>query len=123
METNNTDVYEVEKNWLETEEQNLQSNTPQQYEKLPALKMEENKIYKLQIDFSKPFEKWNGENKGKPVVKAIIPLMHENIRKNFWLNVRNPLYRTIVTLGRENKTEITLMQIGNQSNTKYVVVK
>ena len=110
-------------NWLQEENKTLQQNIPTQYEKLPSLKLEENKVTELTIDFSKPFEKWTGDQSGKSKTKAIIPVTENNERKIFWLNVRNPVYREIIKLGAEGKNTLKIMATGTQQNTKYILVK
>ena|SRR3989304_3307267 len=110
--------------WTQQEMETLGVQQETIYEKLPALKLQENKVTELVIDFSKKFEKYEALNDNKEkVVKAIIPVLYNGIRHNFWLNKKNPLYRELLTLG-EGKDSVTvkIMQTGNQKNTKYIVV-
>lgn len=112
--------------WLDEEakELNTQNNAGTTYEKLPALKLSENVVAEIKIDFSKPFQKWNTTNtKGQPITKAILPVEHEGEKKIFWVNVRNPIYSELVTLGRAGFSTIKITQIGTQAATRYVILK
>jgi hypothetical protein len=110
--------------WTDSEMKEL-SNNPTNYEKRPALKLEENKLTEIVIDVSKPFEKYNTTNKkGDAVIKAIIPVLHNGEKKYWWLNKKNPTYREIVTMAK-GKTSVVLkvIQTGKQENTKYAIVQ
>lgn len=110
-------------NWLEAESDNLNQNT-NFGEKLPAFKfVEETKVYEFEIDFSKPFAKWSEESNGKPVNKAIIPILFEGKRMVWWLNKKNPAYQTIIKLGKDGQKVFKFMRIGSQNATRYVLVK
>lgn len=120
-----TDTQTTNTNWLEVESESLGSNTAYG-EKLPALKFEEeNKVYEITIDFSKPFNKYTDEttNPQKKVVKAIIPVVKEGIKCNWWLNVKNPSYKLVIDAGKTGQTVFKIMRTGSQANTKYVFVK
>lgn len=108
-------------NWLNDEAKKFISNTT--YEELPSLKLQPNVVAELEIDFSKPFEQWVGENNGKPVTKKIIPVTLSGTRMVWWLNVKNPIYKEIIQAGMNNQTKIKVLQTGSQANTKYVLVK
>jgi hypothetical protein len=115
--TKQTDLTWLEQEALQTEQQ---SNFPQ----IPSMKFEENKIAEITIDFSNPFQKWNTTSmNNKPITKALIPIEHEGIKKIWWLNVQNPLWREIIHQGREGITRFKVLQTGNQANTKYVLIK
>lgn len=108
--------------WLEEEaKQTTQTSAP--FDKLPAMKLEENKIAEIEIDFGKPFQKYNTENNGKAITKAIIPVKHEGISKNFWCNVKNPIYHELIEAGRNGQQKFKILQTGNRENTKYILVK
>lgn len=93
-------------------------------EKLPSLKMEVGKITTFSVDFSNPFAKWEGDDKkGGKVKKAIIPVMYQGKPHNFWLNVKNPLYRQIVDAGLKGITTFRVIQTGTQAETKYTLVE
>ena len=108
--------------WLKEEE--AQCSTQKEFEKYPALKLEDRKMVEIDIDFSKPFEKWNTtDSKGKQVTKAIIPVMHNGERKTFWLNIKNPIYRDIIRGGRVSNTRFKILRTGQQQDTKFVIVE
>jgi len=118
-------AYEVNKmeeqitNWLEEEEKNLQE--PKEFETLPSLVLEENKVVEFEVDFSNPFEQWQDTANG--VIKKIIPVVHEGERKNFWLNVKNPTYREIIVAGKLGTTKFKVMRTGQKKDTKYNIIK
>jgi len=112
---------QVDKNWLANEKEELNKQTSFTGEKLPALQFEENKIVDFSVDFSKPFDVYDDvENK---CVKAIIPVIYKDEKKVLWLNKKNPLYKDLIHLGVEGKTEFKVMQIGTGRNTKYTLIK
>jgi hypothetical protein len=115
METQN------ETNWLNEEVKTLSQHAD--YEELPSLKLTPNVVTEITIDFSKPFEKWEGENNGKPVIKKIIPVSVNGTKMNWWLNVKNPFYKEVLTAGINKQSSIKVLQTGTQQNTKYVLVK
>lgn len=108
-------------NWLDEEVKTFAQHT--EYEELPSLKLTQNVVTEITIDFSKPFEKWVGDNNGIPVTKKIIPCSVNGTRFNWWLNVKNPVYKEVIMAGKENRNVIKVLQTGNQANTKYVLVK
>lgn len=114
------DVPNTQTNWLEEEASNVGMNT-EGGERLPTLKFEENKIVEFTVDFSNPFGTWIDSDKN--VTKAIIPVTHKGEKKNLWLNKKNPLYAELVHKGREGQTTFKVIQVGNQSNTKYNLVE
>ena len=118
MEQNNQQTIE----WIDVELAELAkhpSNTS--FEKLPALQLEEQKITTITVDFLKPFSVWEDRETG--VVKKIIPVLHNNERKVFWLNVRNPVYREIVEAGKKGQNVFKILRTGQQKNTKYAIIR
>jgi len=109
--------------WLDNEIEATGANNSGNYEKLPSLKLVENKITNFEIDFSKPFDKWNTINNGKEVTKAIIPVKHEGERKSWWVNLKNPIYKDIIKLGKKGQTKFKIMQTGSQATTRYILVE
>ena len=107
--------------WLNEEAKQLKTHTD--YEELPSLKLTPNVITEVTIDFSKPFEKWVGDNNGKPVTKKIVPVAVNGVKMNWWLNIKNPVYSDIIKLGSEGQKAFKVLQTGTQANTKYVLVK
>ena len=118
-----TEQTETEKNWLDEEVEQLSNEKHGDFEELPSLKLVENEITEVGIDISKPFQRWEGENNNKPVVKKIIPLLCNDVRMNWWLNVKNPVYAGIVNGCKAGQTKYKILQTGNQQSTKYVIVK
>lgn len=111
-QTNTTD-------WLAKEEETFKQSQTKEYEKLPPLKLVQDDIAEFDIDFSKPFEKWEDtENK---VMKAIIPCMQNNQKCLWWLNIKNPVYKEIIRSGREGKTHFKILQTGTKKETKYKI--
>jgi hypothetical protein len=108
-------------NWLESEAELITKNN--NLEKLPSLKLTQNVITEITIDFFKPFDKWEGlDAKGNSVVKKIIPVFVAGTKMNFWLNVKNPLYNKIIQAGNKGQVVFKILQTGTQANTKYVLV-
>ena len=62
-----------EQNWLDQEQKELEQTSTFDGEMLPALKLEEKKVTGIEIDFSKPFEKWTSP---EGTVKKIIPILY-----------------------------------------------
>lgn len=113
---------ETQPNWLEQEVKELSNQS--NIEKHEPMKFEENSIMDVELDFSKPFQKWHDKNaKGVEVTKYIIPVKHAGQIKNWWLNVKNPITREILAAGLKGQTKFKILQTGNQANTKYVLVK
>jgi len=109
------------KSWLDEEAE--QFTDDRDFEELPSLKLQPNEVTEIEIDFSEEFHKWQGEQGGKTIVKKIIPILFGGIRMNWWLNVKNPIYKEIIDLGRTGQKVFKILQTGTQANTKYVLVK
>ena len=113
--------------WIEKEKQELGAQTETVFERLPALKLAENVITEITIDFSNKFQVYADKDmKGNPVTKAIIPVLEAGVKKNWWLNKKNPAYRQLLDLGKEARNGALIVKIlrtGQQANTKYVIVK
>lgn len=108
-------------NWLNEEAKTLITHA--EYEELPSLKLTPNVVIEITIDFSKPFGRWDGENNGKPVTKKIVPVTVGGTKMNWWLNVKNPIYKEVIIAGTNGQNTIKVMQTGTQQNTKYILVK
>jgi len=114
---------EVQKsNWLEQEIENTKTQSFDG-ERLPALKLEESKIASIEIDFSKPFDKWEQVEDGKTTIKKIIPVTFKGEKLVWWLNVRNPIYNQILQKGMQGQTQFKILQTGTQKNTKYTLIE
>ncbi len=108
-----------ELNWLDEEIKQTQHPT---YEQVPSLKMQPNKLVEIEIDFSRPFQKWTGTQGSKQVTKAIIPVVYNGEKLNFWLNVLNPLYGDLCEKGRQGIKKFKIIQTGIQDATRYNLV-
>lgn len=109
-------------NWLDDEAAKL--TQPTDFEKLPALKLTPNVVTEIDVDISKPFQEWIGDDtKGKTVTKKLIPVNVAGTRMLWWLNKANPLYREIINGCKAGTTKFKVLQTGTQANTKYVLVK
>lgn len=111
-EANNT-------NWLDSELQETQAPLP--YDKRPALKLQPNKMVELEVDFSKPFYKW--EDRIHKSVKAVIPVLVNGEKLSFWVNVKNPIYRQLCEKGKAGITKVKIIQTGSQAETRYNLVE
>lgn len=122
--TNEIKEQQIEQtNWIDEEVKNLgESKT---FEKIPSVVFVENKTTKLEIDFSKPFEKWSGANSTNSgdVTKAIIPCIQDGVLKNWWLNVKNPVYGEIIRKAKTGVREFTIIQIGSKQSTQYKIIE
>ena len=114
------------KSWLEEEERNLSSQGT--FDKLPTPVFEDGKITAVEVDISKPFEKWTDMETKK--TKAIIPCMSvidgKLQRANWWLNVKNPVYKEVIHKAREAQGTILSLKIfqsGKGEKTTYSLVK
>ena len=114
-QTQNTNINE----WIKTEIEEAKKNTISG-ERLPSLVLEENKITMFTVDVSKPFEKWIDSTDN--TVKKILPVTHEGVKKNFWLNTKNPLYSKMLDLILGGKTEFKVLRTGKLKETKYNLV-
>lgn len=114
---------DTQKTWIEMEADSLGSSATG--ERLPAMKfLEENKVEEIEVNFSKPFDKYTDTtNTQKNVVKALIPVTHNNEKKIWWLNKKNPAYQEILKAGKANQTKFKIMRTGAGASTKYVFVK
>lgn len=103
--------------WLAKEEETFANTAPQEYEVLPSIKLVQDDIIEIEIDFSKPFDKWDDEvNK---VIKAKIPIVQDGEKRLWWLNIKNPVYIEIIRAGRQGQTKFKILQTGTKRDTKY----
>jgi len=107
--------------WLKQEAEQI--NVHDDYDELPSLQFEENKITTFDVDFSEPFNKWSGKQGNKDVTKAIIPVTEKGEKKNLWLNLKNPLYGSIVRHGSNGQITFKVMQVGSKADTKYNIIE
>lgn len=111
--------------WKEQEIGELGAKTEGVFEKLPALKFEENKVTELTLDLSqKPDTYDTVDQKSNPVKKAILKVLCNGQKMNWWLNKKNPIYREILELGKgKANLMLKIMQVGKGATTKYLIVK
>ena len=120
IEKTKTEATLEESNWLKSELEEV-SKTSFDGEQKPALKLEENKIVKMTIDFSEPFKKWIDSEEG--TVKKIVPVRVGSADFVWWLNVKNPIYGDIIKKGSKGQTEFKVLQTGNKQTTRYTIVE
>jgi len=108
-------------NWIASEVESLKPT--KDFEEKPSLQLKPGVIAEIKIDFTKPFEVWNGEQGGKTITKKIVPVTFEGASLNWWLNVKNPIYRELMVLAKEGQTAFKILQSGEKANTRYVLVK
>ena len=112
METQTTNT-----DWLAKEIETFKDTQPKEYVKLPSIKLVQDDIVEIDIDFSQPFQKWYDES--NKVMKAIIPVTQDNEKRLWWLNIKNPTYPDIIRAGKEGKTHFKVLQVGTNKETKY----
>lgn len=106
-------------NWLEEELEQTKSSSFDN-ERLPALKLEENKIALIEIDFITPFDTWKSDD---GAVKKIIPVTFKGEKLVWWLNVRNPIYHQLLQRGLKGQKIFKVLQTGNKNTTKYTLIE
>lgn len=119
-QTKETENTEEQKNWLAEELEEVKTSSFDG-EKKPALKLEENKICEIIVDFSEPFQKWEDKENGS--VKKIIPVRVGEVDLVWWLNVKNPIYHQIIEAGARGQTKFKILQTGSQKSTKYTLIE
>ena len=112
METQTT-----QDDWLAKEEATFENTKPKDYIKLPSIKLVQDDIVELDIDFSNPFEKWTDTESN--TMKAIMPITQDNEKRLWWLNIKNPVYIEIIRAGRTGQTHFKILQTGTKQDTKY----
>jgi hypothetical protein len=109
-------------NWLDTELDSLISSNETAANYPESLKLIENKITEVEIDFSKPFEK--KPNKMNPNTKQVlIPCKVLDKSYTFWLNVANPLYSELLKQAKAGKNKLKILRTGKQKDTRYTIVE
>lgn len=114
--------------FFKREIEELESN---QSTKLPTMNFPVDKVTKVMIDIAFPWQKYEEDSDkfGNSSIKKIIPVYHDNQMKNWWLNVKNPIYKEIVLRAAEQMKEgkqsfeIEIFRTGERQNTRYRVVK
>ena len=111
------DTQTTSTDWLAKEEETFTQSKPKDYEELPSIQLVQDDIVEIDIDFSKPFQKWHDVK--NDVMKAIIPVTQDTKRRLWWLNIKNPVYAEIIRAGRTGQTHFKILQIGTAKLTKY----
>jgi len=111
---------EEQNNWLKQEVEELKESAFDG-ERKPALKLEENKIKEIVIDFSEPFQSWKDNENN--TTKKIVPCKVGTEEFVWWINMKNPIYHQIVDKGLEGQTKFKVLQTGNQNKTRYTLVE
>ena len=109
-----------QQDWIAAELAKLQEERPN-IEQVEGLKMVENKLYEIDVDVSKPWEKWIDNTNG--VVKKIIPVMFEDKPYNFWLNTANPLYKALLERCQTGQTVFKITRTGKAKDTRYNILE
>ena len=115
---------QTELNNIEEQLKELKDNKTTGQDRAPALQMEPNKIYDIEVDFSKKFEKW--EDKTNKAIKVILPITltvgTTTAKMVFFLNVKNPLYSDILKAGKEGQKRFKICRTGTKAETRYAIV-
>lgn len=113
----------VDVKWLEDEQKELDQNWFKPLDKKPALKMEENKLYEIELVNGAEWRKYIDPNDANRI-KKIIPVIHEGVEKVFFLSTANPLYKDLVTAAfKEGQRKFKIIRIGQAKGTRYKIVK
>lgn len=107
--------------WLIETEEKLGEDTEFKGEKLPSLIFEEKRSTHFEIDFSEEFQEW--EDNVNHCFKAIIPITHEGVKKNWWINKKNPVYKDVIRQGRTGKTKFEIFRTGSKQDTRFTIVE
>lgn len=108
-------------NWIEKELSKIEAEGVQFGERLPSLKLEENKVYEIKILVDKPFNDWLDPI--SRVLKKIVPVMHEGEKKNFWVSTKNPIYKELLKKCKEGQLDLKLIRVGQGKATRYKIIQ
>ena len=113
---------EEQSNWLDLELNSLIEHNETATNFPESLKLIENKITEVEIDFTKPFEK--KPNKMNPNTKQVlIPCKVGDKSYTFWLNINNPLYGELLKQAKAGKSKFKILRTGKQKDTRYNLVE
>ena len=91
---------------------------------LATMKFEEGKSITVILDASEPWEEYTqADDTGKEVTKRIIPVMHDGERKNWWLNIKNPIYKEVCEQCLNGNRTVKVFRTGKNNDTRYNLVK
>jgi hypothetical protein len=109
-------------NWLDKEQQSFASKDEKVYEQLPSLVLSPEKDVSIEVDFSNPFHKWTDDSNPKKIkTKAIIPVIVDNKKHNWWLNVKNPAYAELIKYATKGIKNFSIHQTGKLDKTQYKI--
>lgn len=109
-----------EMSWIDAEIADLNEKGIATEEQKPSLKMVENKIYEIEIDYTKPWPKW--QDPVSKTVKKIIPCKFEGKDYSYWLNCANPIYSDLLKKGKTGQRKFKIIRIGQAKATRYKLV-
>jgi hypothetical protein len=105
--------------WIKQELKDTKENN--NFDRLPGLVLEDKKITEIIIDFDKSFESWQDET--NKTVKKMIPCTHGGVKKVFWLNCANPIYKELLLLGKAGQKTFKILRTGLQKDTRFTIIK
>jgi len=124
VKTNEEIQQEQSKDWIKEELANVQDSYDGVV--LESFKPRENTQETIMVDISEPWRKWTSED---GVVKKILPVVHESTEKNWWINVKNPIYKSVLEKADEAQKNgeknfiVKILRTGQMKNTRYVLIK
>jgi len=107
--------------WLDAEIAQLDDSDKAQVEFDPPIKMEENKLYEIELDYAKPWPQW--QDQSTKTIKKIIPIVCNGQKMVFFLNVKNPLYSELLKKGKAGQRKFKIIRIGQAKATRYKIVE
>lgn len=113
--------------WIEEEEKQYKESMAAKggdFEKLPNMKFEENKITDIEIIFQEKFKTWvDKKEDGREVPKAIVPILHNKEKKNWWISKFNPIYWDLLNKAKKGQTKFKILRTGQMKDTRYMIVE
>lgn len=106
--------------WIDAEIKDLEDHGVPTGDRKPGLKMEENRIYELDIDVSRPWEKWTDPN--TKVIKKLIPVRYNTGDFIWWLNCSNPVYSILLKKCKAGQRHFKIIRTGQLNKTRYNLV-
>lgn len=107
--------------WIDAEIANLDEENKTQVEFDPPIKMEENKLYEIEVNYNSPWPQW--QDQATKTIKKIIPIVCGGQKMVFFLNVKNPLYSELLKKGKAGQRKFKVIRIGQAKATRYKLVE